>query len=484
MIATTALGAVGGTVNLLGQILPPLGDAWSQLTYNISPVKIPDVGTLIHLRMRGILTEGQYEGYMRWSGVKEKISRQLVQGAQQLISAQDAIFAKRRGIISEERMLSELEKQGITGDLVSIFEKVSQFYPGPADLIRFAVREVYSPAIVDKFGMMEGLPSQFISEARKVGVSEEQAKNFWAAHWELPSPNQGFEMLHRGIIQIDELKLLLQTLDVMPFWRDKLIQLSYNPLTRVDVRRMYRLGVMSEADLLRAYMNLGYSPEDAQRMVEFTKKFESGEDKGITRSAVQSAYKKGIITPEEFREYLLGLDYPSSVVDFWVEVTEYEMVEKEVDEAIDDVVSRYKIGELTLEGVKLELDKLGLPADFATKVVRDLQGKVSTKLKLPSNSDLTQWLKLGIIDFLEYGQRMTQLGYKEDDIVLFITEAQAQGDVTKRSYLGKTHYQKLLKAQIISMEYFRQTMQVMGVTTDDIEAMMYEVIGGEKGADK
>ncbi|MBA7557821.1 hypothetical protein ES705_50595 [subsurface metagenome] len=37
-------------------------------------------------------------------------------------------------------------------------------------------------------------------------------------------------MLHRDIVDQDTLKMLLKSLDIMPYWRDRLIQLSYNPL--------------------------------------------------------------------------------------------------------------------------------------------------------------------------------------------------------------------------------------------------------------
>ena len=83
----------------------------------------------------------------------------------------------------------------------------------------------------------------------KAGLPEEQARNYWAAHWELPSAQMGYAMFQRRIIDHETLVMLLKSLDIMPFWRDKLIEMSYNPLTRVDVRRMYGLGVLSEEEV-------------------------------------------------------------------------------------------------------------------------------------------------------------------------------------------------------------------------------------------
>ncbi|GAG78096.1 unnamed protein product, partial [marine sediment metagenome] len=85
-----------------------------------------------------------------------------------------------------------------------------------------------------------------------------------------PSPQQGFDMLHRGVISDDELNMLLRALDVMPFWRDKLTQIAFRPLTRVDVRRMYKQGVLTETEVYESYLIAGYNEQNAERMAEFT----------------------------------------------------------------------------------------------------------------------------------------------------------------------------------------------------------------------
>lgn len=472
----TSVGGIASQVsNLFSFLYPPLGELYAQKTWQSAPIRLPDIGTLIHLRLRGTISSDTFYAACNKQGLDDGWVNQLLAGAQQLLSSSDAFAAWRRGIISESERNEHLNAQGISGDLVPVMSKLTEFYPGPMDLIRFAVREVYSPQVVEKFEMMEDLPPQFISEAAKAGVSREQAANYWASHWDLPSPQMGFEMMHRRIISRDELEMLLKALDIMPFWRNKIVELSYNPLTRVDVRRMYRLGVMSEDDLYNAYLDLGYSPDNAKLLVEFTKKYESGEDRGITRASIQSAYKKGLLTQEEFVTYLAALDYPETTIAFWLELTEYEMMEKEVDDKIDDVTNLYKLGELSLEQVQIELDKLGLSAEVALRVQKELEAQKSTKIKLPTQTDLTDWLKKGIIDQIAFGIRMKSLGYKEEDIVNFLTEAQEVTDITKRKYLAEKHYQELYKKDIISKEYMTTTLLEKGLSQDDIDALVEQV---------
>ncbi|GAH81965.1 unnamed protein product, partial [marine sediment metagenome] len=119
-----------------------------------------------------------------------------------------------------------------------------------------AVREAFTPAIAKKFGQYEDFPPDFEKYAGMKGLSKEWAERYWAAHWSLPSPSQGYDMLHRGIIDNKELFMLMKALDIMPFWRDKLMQMSYHLLTRVDIRRMYKAGVLTEAEVYESYLQV------------------------------------------------------------------------------------------------------------------------------------------------------------------------------------------------------------------------------------
>ena len=476
-VPTSALSAVGGSASFIGSLVPPLGDLWSQFLYNKMPVKHPDLGTILHLRMRDIITDEDFKTYFRKAGIEDGRANLILAGAKQLISAGDCLEAWRRGLIDEKRLTDELRSQGISTPNIPLLKELGQFWPSAGDLVTFGRRDIFDPAVVKFFGYKDNLPAIPKQYLKGAGLTEEMWEFFWMAHWRDIEFGMATEMLHRQEIDDKEYDLMLRAANYPPAIVDKLKAIAYQPLTRVDVRRMYRLGVMDESGLLKAYRDLGYSLENAQLMVEFTKKYESGEDKGITRSAVQAAYKKGIIETEEFRAYLRGLDFPEPVVDFWVEMTDYEIAEKEIDDAIDDVKQRYQIGELSLEGVKIELDKIGLPAEFAIKVSKDLASKVSLKLKLPSVSDLTKWLKDGLIDDVTFGHRMLELGYQQGDVVNYIQEAQLVKDTSKRSYLAKTHYQKLLKAKVIDTFYFTATLTETGVSQEDINYMIMEVLG-------
>ncbi|MCP4231956.1 MAG: hypothetical protein GY771_17645, partial [bacterium] len=168
---------------------------------------------------------------------------------------------------------NELRKIGVHPNYFDTYKTLAFPIPPVNDLITMAVREAFTPEIASRFGQYEGLPKEYVDAAAKKGVSQEWAERYWAAHWTLPSVQQGFSMLHRGIINQSDLSLLLRALDIMPFWRDKLIALSFRPLTRVDTRRMHILGTLDEAGVKRAYLDQGYNDRNAALMTDFTVRF-------------------------------------------------------------------------------------------------------------------------------------------------------------------------------------------------------------------
>jgi len=168
-----------------------------------------------------------------------------------------------------------LREHGINPDYFVLYEQANKFLPPPSDLIRFSVRDVYYPEVIKKYGMDKEFPEKFVEEAKKLGMDEEVARKYWIAHWELPSISAVFEMLHRLpkdmprerfkkyeemglkyenlITDVETVKDLIRRHDIEPYWRDRLVALSFNPITRIDIRRMYRLGVFTEEDVYWRY---------------------------------------------------------------------------------------------------------------------------------------------------------------------------------------------------------------------------------------
>jgi hypothetical protein len=322
-----------------------------------------------------------------------------------------------------EGLWQDLHDIGWDDERINVYKELAMILPSAQDLIRMAVREVFTPEIVEEYGQMEDFPPDFAAWGEKIGLTEQWAKNYWAAHWDLPSASQGFEMLHRGVITYDDLKVLLRALDVMPYWRDKLIEIAYSPYTRVDVRRMYKEEVLDEAGVKKAYLDLGYDEERATKLTEFTVKYygrdetdveaEQEKIRDLTRADVCDGYRKGILSASETTDLLSKLAYEPASIQFYIDREDLKK-----DQALKDAYSAnykrlYVTGIKDDEAVKSEMVDLGFLPGEVDELLRIWYTERIRREARPSRTDLARFLKKEIITEERWWAEMAAMGYDD-----------------------------------------------------------------------
>jgi hypothetical protein len=322
---------------------------------------------------------------------------------------------RRRGVYTEAQYLETMHWLGYEAKEAQDYYKAKEAWPGISDLVRMAVREAFTPEIAEKFGQYQDLPAKYMEYAQKIGLPEDFAKAFWAAHWDLPSPQMGFDLLHRGIITQDELKLLLRALDIMPFWRDKLIQLSYSPFTRVDIRRMHKMGILTEAQVLQSYKDIGYNDEKAKALTDFTIKLNAdtatGGDKELAKSEVISLYKKRLLTRDQAKTRLDYLEYADEDIDLILDLAEWTADSSTKEITVSQVKSLYQKGLASRDQAVQFLTALKYSAQAVNSMLTLWDWEKPQDSKLPSRTDLDQLVKDEIIGEDTWRSQMALLGY-------------------------------------------------------------------------
>jgi len=336
-------------------------------------------------------------------------------------STTDIIAFELRHDPSLSNLDQYLRKIGIHPEYWRIYKELAYPIPPVADIITMAVREAFTPEIATRFGQYEGLPSQFVEWVGKKGLSKEWAERYWAAHWSLPSPTQGFEMLHRGIITRDELLLLLRALDIMPFWRDKLIEMAYRPLNRIDIRRMYQLGVLSESETKERYKHLGYDDKNAGLMTEFTIKQVRSTLSRFTSNDVIRAFVKRFIEAGQARALLREIGIKDTEIDHIVNTAMYKREWSEKQERIDAIENLYKKGKYTEQQARGELSRIGLPSDHIQLLIEQWQLKVKAEVAATWTATQTlSFLRNGLITTARATQEFIALGYDAEHISVYL----------------------------------------------------------------
>jgi len=422
------------------------------------------IGTMADLARRGVISYGQYERYAIESGWSPEEARMVFESTRRLLTAAELVVAVRRGgmpieearerarqigiepddfdaimagaraIPTPDQLLSlwlrgelddlslsiKLKEHGYTDDDIDRLKSLAYFIPPPSDLIRMAVREVFTPEVVERFGQMQDFPEAFKEWAAKQGISEFWAKAYWAAHWDLPSITQGFEMFHREVITREELELLLRALDVMPFWREKLLQISYNPITRVDILRMYQLGVIDRDEVERRYRHLGYSPEDARLLADYTVRLAAEREKDLSRSDIEELLEKGAISRDQAKGLLLRSGYTEEIAELILARAELRIANRELADEVEILKTEFLEGNITLQDVAARLSSLGVMGTMVDTILAQLERERRKRRRSLTVAQIERAYKKGLLGPGEARERLRIAGYTDRDIDILL----------------------------------------------------------------
>jgi len=337
-----------------------------------------------------------------------------------------AITAWRRDPTTYAWVFDDLRDQGLPERTIETLKFVTQFLPSPRDLVDWQAKEVFEPEMIAKYGLGDEFETLDLSLFAKVGVTEEQARNFWMAHWEHASWLQVVEMLRRGQLKEEDIWDWFRLVEIPPFWRQKLINISWEVPTRVDVRRFWDMRTIDEARLREIYAARGYHGKDLEDYVLWTKVY-------VDFPTLLARWKNGWISLEEVKEKLVGLGMPADRVDEMlqekIQAEGAERTSAERSLTLTDIYKGVKQGRITrAEAVGLVMD-LGYDEDEAgfkldVNVPSDETASAVEQRQL-AKADILAGLKADIITIEGARQMLLQLRYAAVDVEFLLKLYQA-----------------------------------------------------------
>lgn len=397
------------------------------------PVYIPEQPCIDALWLGDRITDEQHECYTRAHGNLPALHRMCAEEKRERPNANEWIDLWRRGRVTEDRLFTELRRLGWldrneTANKIVLSEAIPTF----GDVIRFMVRDTENAAAVAQGELDKGFEANFAGQlkawATANGVSEDLARRYWRAHWQWISPTQGYEMIHRlrpGVVDeklvttADDVRKVLEINDVAPAFLDRLIAISYSPLTRVDVRRAYEIGVLDEDDVRNAYLDLGYNEANADTLTQFTVAQKEQKDARAVKvwslAAVASAYKDGTIDRSfAFAKARALLPSDAAADQFLVDV-EVKADAEFRKRCLAALKKRFVMGEFDTLRAQDAVENVTGDRSRAVKIVDGWECERSSRRKEVAAGTLCKWLGQGVIDQPTYIVRLGNLGYTEDD---------------------------------------------------------------------
>lgn len=381
----------------------------------IRPFSFPDS---VSLSVRGHLESNKAEQEAAKVGFDSEHFNAATNGAETPLSVDQAANALFRGEINEDEFRSYLKRQAYNQGDSAILREISNLRPPIQDLITMSVRDVFSPAIVDEFDLFAELPPRFVEEANKSGMTGDWPEFYWGSHWKQPSADQGFRMFHRDVINEEQLELLIKALDVPPFWRDKLTAIAYRPITRVDIRRMLKMGVIDEINAEKRYRHLGMHPDDAKLMTEFAVSLiddaelvDDIDPRDLTQAQIRQLFLQGTLSKQQSIDLLIESDYSPKGSLLLVGSWETNRTIKERTDLLKMVTAKAIRENLDITQIEILVSGLELTPDEREVIQREIVLRSAEFPSKPSKSELKAMVEGDIITRAEWVKTMQQHGY-------------------------------------------------------------------------
>jgi len=464
-----------------------------ELARDIRPAR-PDPAMAWKMFFTGGIDRARAVDALRDMGWSETYIHGLEKASQRYTEVGEIIALHRRGEIDVAGFYARMEKLGYEHASSYDMLKLKDLIPGPTDLVRMGLREAWRDDVAAKWGYDQDFPPEFATWMEKQGYSREWSKRYWRAHWVLPAITQGFEMFHRGVINNSELQELLKISDIPAAWRSRLTAVAYQPLTRVDVRRMHDMGVLGVEDVKRSYLDLGYDDLNAQRMTDFTIKYNEKVGDGdltkykdLTRSIIIQAYQKGILARDQVETRLMDLEYAAEEIEILLSLADWE---KDVEEAPDYTAEyRRDIKGIVEKGYAQRIISHGeamnllLGVDFgeaeAAYVLTAVDfwwgmDQTAAAMKVVGEAYVSRGFNRA--DALD---ALGQFGIPSDMMQKKMNEWDIQRNIRPRR-LTEAQYRKALGDDLISVAEYEENMRGLGYTDYDIWLLSAMAVGVEK----
>ena len=396
---------------------------------------------------------------------------------EQIIADGDLFALWLRGELGDAELHDRLAQRGWNDERINYLKQLQKIIPGVGDLINMAVREAFDDGVAATFGYDEAFPEQAAEWAEKQGLDREWFKRYWRSHWRLPSVGQAFEMFQRlrpGRTDVpftqDHLQLLLRALDLPGFWRQRLTEIAYTPLTRVDVRRMYSTGTLDESGVYQAYLDYGSSPRDAELMTDFTIKYETANEQELSRTVIIKAFKNGMFTRSEAVQALTSTGHPNASAEFYVSIAELELYEDRVNQELKYIETLYVNGEIDQSEVYDYLGPLDLTSDQMHKQIKEWDIKIKSSLRLPTENELEDFYIQGIISDQDYRDGLKARRYKNDSIDWYVQKADMEIAENKAKELERERKEQERLEQSSYLNEYRSKVAEINVEIAELQS--------------
>lgn len=428
-----------------------------------NPQELPNQVRVDDAYLAGAIPLGVWECWTKANGNLPDPAKRVMEGNQTKPELGDLITLFRRGHMTYPDLVKRARDRGVIEPAyIPEYLAVTTALPTMSDLVSFMVRDAADDKVAALYGydtdFTEKYTPQIQAWAKSLGLDETYFRYAWRAHWEIPSYTQLSEMFHRlrpgreelkewdeqasiigkdaqeliagprpRVVTRDDVKEALEINDYAPAWVPAMIDIAYTPITRTDAVRAYMIGEFNDAELQAAFLDVGYSPRDAARLLKYHAQDRARRRSNVTGTwsirKITKYYKLGYISREKASELMSPLTADKAEVDSTLNAADDELAADTRAAAVRGVKRGIMSGEHSAAEAVGLLTRFGVGPTVADRMLTSWIIERDTRYKRLSAAQATAMLKDGLIGAEEFRKRIRNLGYGIRDADLITARA-------------------------------------------------------------
>ena len=388
------------------------GTAIQKLNHKYSPT-VPDPGSVIRTSFIAPELHDQVVDLCKRAGYSEDDIKLLFVSQLALQNPVDIMQLVWRGELTKDQAINRMQELGFTADRIAELMKLWERIPTLQDVVRYMGKEAFEPAMIDTFGLMDGFPQEAVDWAAKQGLGKRWAEAEWVSHWRDIGITFMLSAFHRGIVDWPFVDKYMNLIEFPPGVREVVRDTAYTLITRVDIRRMHKIGKIGPEKVEELYRHRGFSPDDARLMTEWTIEYNGGDDRELTKSDILKGYEDGDLTQQDAFDMLTSLGYDDNMAGYYVFRVDQEKDRSLRMDYLEDIKFRYINNVISRADAEREMLRIGFDLSRVNALLSKYDNLRKENDKLPSKTDLDKQLRHKIISEADYRLEMSHLGYKD-----------------------------------------------------------------------
>jgi hypothetical protein len=409
----------------------------------ICPNQLPSQGEINQLYYSQRISESTWRCLTRAIGNYDYWQKLIRDVNKPQLTPDELAVAYFRGLITRDQLQDELvERYGFSNEVAKNYDKLKVAFPGIGDLIRFMVRDVEDENVYKTYKYDEGFNDKFKGNvelwSKFLGVPKDVFLYYWRAHWELPSPTQLYEMLRRLrsdsvdpearalAVTKKQVADALAANDIPEFWRDRLMAISYLPMTLSDAKIAYIEGAIDEETLKSLIKDSGRNDQHTQWIFELAQRQKSRRIMsligGFSAKKVTDWFKLGAIDDAMARRLYTEAGLTEELAEKALRIAKTAIKAERIESRIKIIKKRYLVGDLSSDQARAILIKIGAELNRVNELIEDWELEIQIRSKQVAAGTLCSWYYRKLITEDEYAIRLRRIGYQPADVERIIAE--------------------------------------------------------------